>query len=103
MSVSPLSDAAVNRIVTAVNRKPTSLAHLAELLAEARFEYFCRRILDIEHTASKQRAALASLERAVSRFGSALNKYDNDGRPGWAFVESSAELNLSRLRDDGER
>jgi hypothetical protein len=98
MSTCPLSEDAVGRIVAAVNKEPRDRAALADLLGEARFEYLCRRIPDVEHTASKQRGALADLQAALKKFGRSLEQYKFEGQPGWGLVASAAQVHLESLR-----
>ncbi len=102
MSTCPLSEDAVTRIVAAVKKEPHDRAALADLLGEARFEYLCRRIPDVEHTASKQRQALANLQAGVDKFGRLLATYEAEGRPGWELVDGAEKLHLARLWEQRE-
>ncbi len=63
-------------------------------------EYHCRRVADLEHTASKQRRSLTSLHKSVRRFGRTLQQYETAGRPGWTLVESAAERHLASLCEE---
>jgi hypothetical protein len=97
MSQWSFSEAAVGRIVAAVKKEPKCRSSLAALLAEAQLKYVSRRIPDLEHTASKQCRALTDIHIAVQKFFQSIQQYQAEGLPGWAWVESAADLHGKNL------
>jgi hypothetical protein len=93
----PIEDEAIARIVDAVRREPRSRALLSDHLAQVHFEYRARRTVDIAPTRSERVRELEGLSKAVETFKCALDRYNEQRRPGWEFVESAAQVNLEGL------